>query len=66
MDLLTSVLIDLLLRGLCYPLGWPVVKLFSLGRHPRPGGWLSDRRDADWTAAIGLLILVLALLAWLV
>lgn len=59
--LLVEIIGDLILGTLFYWLGWPWVKLFTLGRYPRHG-WLSGRREETYVQCVGLAVLVLALL----
>jgi len=56
-----EVLGELILGSLFYWLGWPWVKLCTLGRYPRHG-WLSGRREETYVQCVGLAVLVLALL----
>ncbi|MED5606221.1 hypothetical protein VV867_00770 [Pseudomonas sp. JH-2] len=58
-----DLLLEVLFHSLCYPVGWPVVKLFTLGRYPRRHTYMSGEYDAEWTAAIGLAVLVIAMMA---
>lgn len=52
-----------LFYGLCYAIGWPFVKLITLGTYPRKHGWLDDNRDGLWTSMLGLVILLVGILA---
>ena len=53
---------ELIFGTLCYWLGWPWVKLFTLGRYPRHG-WLSGRREKTHVQCVGLAVLALGLMA---
>lgn len=53
---------ELILGTLCYWLGWPWVKLFSLGRYPRHG-WRSGHREEVYVQCVGGVISVLAMMA---
>jgi len=48
---------------LCYAIGWPFMKLLTLGAYPRKHGWLDHERDGLWTSMLGLVILLVAILA---
>ncbi|ARU88576.1 hypothetical protein B9K09_11645 [Pseudomonas sp. M30-35] len=65
LDLLTYIFAELLLRCISFPIGWPLVKLFTLGRYPTKGSWFADRPETQWTAGIGLAVLVLVLMIML-
>ncbi len=56
------VLVELFFGTLCYWLGWPWVKLFTLGKYPRHG-WLSGRREEIYVECVGLAVLALGLMA---
>lgn len=60
--LLADIVGDFLLGTLCYWLGWPWVKLFTLGRYPRHG-WRSGHREEIWVQCVGLLVAVLGMMA---
>lgn len=62
LELLTYAFAELLFRGICYPIGWPLVKLFSLGKYPARGGWLAESVDSQWTCAAGLAVLMVAVM----
>ncbi|WP_225422469.1 hypothetical protein [Pseudomonas huaxiensis] len=66
LDFLSSLFFELIapvLRALFYPLGWPLVKLITLGRYPQKGSWLRDTRQADITAIIGLAVALVGMMA---
>ncbi|MBB2897036.1 hypothetical protein [Pseudomonas sp. AS2.8] len=56
-------LLELLLRLFCFPIGWPVMKLLSWGRYPKPKTWFAETPQSDWTSGIGLLVWTVVLLA---
>lgn len=58
-------LFELLFRLVCFPVGWPVMKLITWGRYPKRGAWFAQTPQADWTSGLGLLIWTLVLLALL-
>ena len=66
LDFFSSLFVELLapaLRALFYPLGWPVVKLITLGRYPLKGSWLRDTRQTDFTAIIGFAVALVGMMA---
>ncbi|WP_189656992.1 hypothetical protein [Pseudomonas sp. BW16M2] len=60
--MISELSVHVLFRSLCYPLGWPLVKLATLGRYPSRGAWYAERAESEWTAAIGLVVLLLLLM----
>ena len=62
--LLADIIGDFLLGTLFYWLGWPWVKLFTLGRYPCHG-WRSGHPEERWVQCVGLAVLVLGLMATL-
>lgn len=60
--LLAEFVGELILGTLCYWLGWPWVKLFSLGKYPRHG-WRSGHREEIYVQCVGGAVSVLALMA---
>ncbi len=59
---LGHILGELILGTLFYWLGWPWVKLFTLGKYPRHG-WLSGRREETYVQGVGLTVLALGMMA---
>ncbi|MOA06191.1 hypothetical protein D3C78_1258180 [compost metagenome] len=59
---LGHILGELIFGTLFYWLGWPWVKLFTLGKYPRHG-WLSGRREETYVQGVGLTVLALGLMA---
>ena len=60
--LLAEFVGELILGTLCYWLGWPWVKLFSLGKYPRHG-WRSGHREEIYVQCVGGAVAVLAMMA---
>lgn len=60
--LLVEVIGELFFGTLCYWLGWPWVKLITLGKYPRHG-WLSGRREETYVQCVGVAVLALGLMA---
>jgi hypothetical protein len=48
-----------LVAPLLYAVGWPIVKLLTLGRYPRPGLSRSYCMEAQWVRGAGVTLLVL-------
>ncbi|WP_080215778.1 hypothetical protein, partial [Pseudomonas syringae] len=65
MSELFQELLEVILRAICYPVGWPIVRLLSRGRYPSRGSWFSNTAEANWTVATGLAILVITMMALL-
>lgn len=62
---LLAPLFKVVMQAILFPLGWPVVKLLTLGRYPVKGTWFSDSRQETVTAMIGMaaaLVVMMALL----
>lgn len=57
-----DLLIEVIFRGICFPIGWPIVRLLTLGKYPSKGTWFSYTSESEWTAAVGLVVLVIAVL----
>ena len=57
-----DLFIEMAFRGVCFPFGWPVAKLVTLGRYPSKGSWLAHTPEAEWTCAAGLVVLVVAMM----
>lgn len=60
LDLLLHALTEFLLEFVLFPIGWPVMKLITLGKYPTKGSWFSDRVEAQFTIATGLAVIVIA------
>ncbi|SDX37768.1 hypothetical protein SAMN05444064_11980 [Pseudomonas syringae] len=50
-------------RAIFYPVGWPIVKLLTLGKYPLKDSWFKETPDANWTVATGLAVLVITMMA---
>jgi hypothetical protein len=60
---LLSVLADYVFQAIFFPIGWPLMKILTLGKYPTKGSWFSESPSAQWTSAIGLAVLVIAMMA---
>lgn len=58
-----EILFELIARAVCFPVGWPVVKLITLGKYPSKGAWFAETPEAEWTMGIGLAVLVITMMA---
>ena len=63
MSELLGVLVDFVFQAICFPIGWPLMKALTLGKYPAKGSWFSESPSAQWTSAIGLAVLVIAMMA---
>lgn len=63
LDGLPSALAEFIAELILYPIGWPVLKLLTLGKYPVKGSWLAETSQANWTRATGLAVLVIAVMA---
>lgn len=51
---------DTIFQAIFFPIGWPIVKLVTLGRYPSKGSWFAETGEAEWTAGLGLATVVIA------
>lgn len=58
-----TYLFELAFRALCYPIGWPIVRLLTWGRYPQRGMWMSHKPEAEWTSGVGVTVLLIAMMA---
>nr|WP_092253985.1 hypothetical protein [Pseudomonas sp. NFACC13-1] len=58
-----DVLAEFIFQAICFPIGWPLMKALTLGKYPVKGSWFSVSPSAQWTSAIGLAVLVIAMMA---
>ncbi|NWB98978.1 hypothetical protein HX882_24090 [Pseudomonas gingeri] len=58
-ELITKVIF----HAICFPVGWPIVKLLTRGKYPTKGSWFAETPEAQWTAGVGLAVLVIAMMA---
>lgn len=61
--MIIEILGEVVFRAICYPIGWPVIKIFTLGKYPVKDSWLTQTPQAEWTSAIGVAVLVIAMMA---
>ncbi|RSC25211.1 hypothetical protein EGT09_01825 [Pseudomonas putida] len=54
-----DTLTEVIFRAICFPIGWPIVRLITLGRYPSRGSWFACTRESEWTSAVGLAVLVI-------
>ncbi len=60
-----DILVEVIFRAVCFPIGWPLMRLVTLGRYPSKGSWFSYTPESEWTSALGLAVLVVAMMAML-
>lgn len=63
MDFLLYELLAPVLQAVCYPIGWPLMKLLTLGRYPRRGSWFSDSTASTMTTMLGVVVVLVTVLA---
>ena len=56
------VVIDLLIGRFFYAIGWPFVKVATIGRYPREK-WASDSRPETYVCCVGAVIFVFSIMA---
>lgn len=54
---------EILLRALCYPVGWLFMSLVTLGKYPARWDWFGETVTAQWTLGIGCAVLVVTMMA---
>ncbi|KTB78133.1 hypothetical protein ABNM12_02450 [Pseudomonas syringae] len=58
-----DVLIEAIFRAICFPVGWPIVKLLTRGKYPSKGSWFAYTPESEWTSAVGFTVLMIATMA---
>ncbi|UVJ44993.1 hypothetical protein NVV94_05265 [Pseudomonas sp. LS1212] len=58
-----DMLSEVIFRAICYPIGWPIVRLITLGKYPSKGSWFAYTPESEWTCGVGLVVLVVAMMA---
>ncbi len=58
-----ELLAEVLLRAVCFPVGWLTLRLVTFGKYPPEGTWHSGSPTSEWVTAIGLAVLVVAMMA---
>lgn len=58
-----DILIEVIFRTICFPVGWPIVKLITLGKFPAKGSWFACTPESEWTSAVGVAALVIVIAA---
>lgn len=57
-----DLLFEVVFQAICFPIGWLVIKLVTLGKYPVKGPWFSVSPSAQWTSATGLAVLVITMM----
>jgi len=60
---LFDVLAEMIFHAICFPVGWPIVKLVTRGKYPAKQSWFAGTPQSEWTAAVGAAALVIAMMA---
>ncbi|MFK3774549.1 hypothetical protein [Pseudomonas sp. NPDC089406] len=56
-------LLAVLMRVVCYPIGWLVLRLLTFGHYPRRGIWLSGSTPEVMTTMLGVVVLLVGVMA---
>ncbi|WP_024619471.1 hypothetical protein [Pseudomonas kilonensis] len=62
LDTLLGLVLEPVARAIFYPIGWPIVKLISLGRYPSKGMCFKDTPESNWTMGLGIAAVVIAIM----
>ena len=62
LDALVEFVLEPVGRAIFFPIGWPIVKLISLGRYPRKGMWFKDTPESNWTMGLGIAAVMIAMM----
>lgn len=57
-----DILIEVFFRAICYPIGWPIVKIFTLGKFPGKNQWMSYSPESEWTAGVGFAAVIITIM----
>jgi len=44
-----GVLAEYVFQAIFFPIGWPLMKILTLGKYPAKGSWFSENPSAQWT-----------------
>ncbi|WP_248767302.1 hypothetical protein [Pseudomonas sp. MWU12-2345] len=55
-------LADYVVTAVCFPIGWPIVKLLTLGKYPVKGSWFAFTAQSQWTTMTGVAFLLIAMM----
>ncbi|KFE50951.1 hypothetical protein [Pseudomonas syringae] len=58
-----DILVEVIFRAICFTIGWPVMRIITLGKYPSKGSWFSGTPESEWTSALGLAVVVIAMMA---
>ncbi|MDR6956695.1 hypothetical protein BK654_07975 [Pseudomonas brassicacearum] len=62
LDTLLEFIFEYVARAIFFPIGWPIVKLISLGRYPSKGMWFKDTPESNWTMGLGIAAAVIVMM----
>ena len=60
---MVDILIEVIFRGVCFPIGWPIVRFVTRGKYPSKGSWFACTPESEWTCGVGLSVLAIGLMA---
>lgn len=55
-------LLAALMRVVCYPIGWVVLRLLTFGHYPRRGIWLSGSKPEVMTTMLGVVVVLVGVM----
>lgn len=58
-----DILIEVVFRAVCFPLGWPIMRLITWGKYPSNGSWLAHTPESEWTSGAGVTVLLVGMMA---
>ncbi|MDC6491268.1 hypothetical protein EIG75_20245 [Pseudomonas syringae] len=58
-----EILVEVVFRAICFPIGWPLMRLITLGKYPSKGSRFSYTPESEWTSALGLAVLAINMMA---
>nr|WP_232924762.1 hypothetical protein [Pseudomonas cichorii] len=56
-------MVEVVFRAICYFVGWPVMKAFTLGKYPVKGSFFSETLQANLTSLMGIAVIALMVFA---
>ena len=57
-----EVLAGLIVTAICFPVGWPIVNLVTLGKYPSKGSWFAGTAQNQWTTMTGVSFLIIVMM----
>lgn len=59
---------QLIFEVIFYYVGWPFVKIMTLGRYPKGqtrNGWKSESHEGVWTSCVGVIVIAIGVVLFL-